>query len=650
MQEKIDKLYKAYLNERLDKILVLSKKVENEVKEESPKSVFGDESPLLNRYEIDYFYNGFARVHDPYSNRYNIINKNGEFMSKTWYVKISKKPCNDIFVVDVGNGKSFINTSGNFITDKIYSNVYSFSEGFAAVEENNKWGFIDINGHEICEIKYQSVFDFKEGYAVVNEGNDKYTYIDTKGNPITNERFTSAHSFFYGVANVSKGKKENFIKPNGELLSNIWSDKMPYEYFDIGLCVIFHDLRGMIIGQDGNVLYTDVENFSRSDGTITFVERVNASKVIKHRCVYSVNKDFLLFGEYVVCRNVDLNGYKVSRTFLGKYRLKKDYDTFDIEGRPVKIYGNNIVLYLGKDNILYLYDRKLDEKRTVGSPKATTYDDYAVYYNDYDVTRALLIYNNAIYNFSNYYINKMHGGYNVKISKVLDGYELISKDAFFFDNEDDIRKELAEERERDRKRDEEIKRQKEEAKLKVFKNEVESACITLRKRRKDLMSQLENLLNDIDECNVELFKLEGDNFFEERMKIKDLFYDYGEYKVIKQQYLKDGMLRMIDLSGETFENVKMNGIDFSNTNISFNPRKVYNRDLSGCNFEGVLITPFMDFTGVNIKGCKFGKNMNYRVSHQGSAFFRLAIYDETTTFDGIPFTEIFKDDNISKVM
>ena len=655
MQEKIDKLYSAYLEERLNKILVVSKRKNTDIVEMNPKLYLGENSPILAKYEVDPFYNGFARIYDRNKNRYNIIDRYGNIMSKKWYDKISKKPSENIFLVNINYGNSFINTSGNLITNKTYFGISEFHDGLALVQGyNEKIGFIDTSGHEVIDVKYNDAKSFSEGYAVV-EDDDGYTFIDKKGNPITDKHFNYAFSFYNGVALVENNEKYNFIKPNGELLTNMWSICHPGDYFDIGLCVVYYDRKKYVVGQDGSVLFTDIDKFSRDNGRISFTERMNVSTTKSHCYHYVANKNFLYINkDYVVCRNIDLNGYKANKTITGKYRLKKDNDVFDIVGKPVKIYGNNIILYLDKDNLLYLYDRNTGEKICVGCPAYTTYDDNAIYYTKYkskdeteDIHKAYLIYNNSIFDISEYYNKKLGNGFNLEIYDVIDGYELINKNSFFFENEDEIKKELAEERERDRERDEEIKRQEELERLRELRTQAESVRITLHHRRKDALSQLEQAIKIINECNLELRKIEGDSFSEDRIKVVDLFDDVGKYKVIKPQYIDNEMLKKIDLSGETFENVKMTGIDFSNTNISFNPQKVYDMDLSGCNFEGVLITPFMDFTGVNIKGCRFSKSMNHAVSHQGSSFFPLAIYDETTTLDGEPFTEIYKDIDVS---
>ena len=64
----------------------------------------------------------------------------------------------------------------------------------------------------------------------------------------------------------------------------------------------------------------------------------------------------------------------------------------------------------------------------------------------------------------------------------------------------------------------------------------------------------------------------------------------------------------IDLSKISCKNLKVSGLDLRNTNIKLNPSQVYNKDLSntllstsvlsrifqGCNFEGCIISDFVE--------------------------------------------------------
>ena len=97
------------------------------------------------------------------------------------------------------------------------------------------------------------------------------------------------------------------------------------------------------------------------------------------------------------------------------------------------------------------------------------------------------------------------------------------------------------------------------------------------------------------------------------------------------------ILRHIDLSLVSFKNVKIAGIDFRGCNISLNPQEVYNKDLRGCNFEGMFVPPFMDFTGTDIRGARFSQDNNPLTLDGYNTTLLNATFDETTTYNGIPF-------------
>lgn len=55
----------------------------------------------------------------------------------------------------------------------------------------------------------------------------------------------------------------------------------------------------------------------------------------------------------------------------------------------------------------------------------------------------------------------------------------------------------------------------------------------------------------------------------------------------------------------SFDNVKVSGLDFSNTNAyNINPQTVYQKDMSNGNYEGINFE-WKSFTGVNISNSKF---------------------------------------------
>ena len=124
--------------------------------------------------------------------------------------------------------------------------------------------------------------------------------------------------------------------------------------------------------------------------------------------------------------------------------------------------------------------------------------------------------------------------------------------------------------------------------------------------------------------------------------IEDLFHDVDGHREFNNLYIND--IKIIDLSYADFTNVKVSGIDFCGTNVTFsnatlNPQTVYNKDLSDCNFEGIFISPFVDFSGVNIKGAKFSVDSDIKTVDVFNSTFQNAIYDENTTYNGISLVD-----------
>ena len=108
----------------------------------------------------------------------------------------------------------FMDQNGEPITDNIFYEAHSFSEGLAAVAIYNQnqllWGFIDKSGHYVIEPKFTNEpCDFHDGYAVVMKANGKYCYVDKSGNAVS-EEYDNASSFIGGYARVSKDKQNAY--------------------------------------------------------------------------------------------------------------------------------------------------------------------------------------------------------------------------------------------------------------------------------------------------------------------------------------------------------------------------------------------------------------------------------------------------------
>lgn len=134
-----------------------------------------------------------------------------------------------------------------------------------------------------------------------------------------------------------------------------------------------------------------------------------------------------------------------------------------------------------------------------------------------------------------------------------------------------------------------------------------STCIAL---AKELVLSYHN-----DEKKTEIIsKLNNPNskISQELAKIKHisvepevLFKVVDDHKKIRKEFLKDNYLQYLDLMLIDFTNVDIQGVDFRNTNANINPQTVYNKDISGCNFDGIDLGISTNFTGVNMQNTSF---------------------------------------------
>ena len=83
-----------------------------------------------------------------------------------------------------------------------------------------------------------------------------------------------------------------------------------------------------------------------------------------------------------------------------------------------------------------------------------------------------------------------------------------------------------------------------------------------------------------------------------------LFIRAGDHLEILPWYLENNLLPVINLSTNTFDNVKVSGIDFTGTNANIDPQTVYNKDMSHGIYDGLNFT-MKNFDGVNTDGASF---------------------------------------------
>lgn len=118
-------------------------------------------------------------------------------------------------------GWGFIDVTGEFVIEPIYSTSDYFSEGLAAVSNGGfKTGFIDNKGIMVIEPNFYFCKPFSEGLSAVKtelELSSLYGYIDKNGEFVIEPKFDSAKSFSEGLALVYENDEGyGFIDKSGK--------------------------------------------------------------------------------------------------------------------------------------------------------------------------------------------------------------------------------------------------------------------------------------------------------------------------------------------------------------------------------------------------------------------------------------------------
>ena len=192
-----------------------------------------------------------------------------------------------------------------------YINIYApaFSEGRIKVQNQaGKWGFLDMNGLAIGEVKWDSIADFSEGLAAVTE-NNKYGYINKEGRVVIAPQYDYANAFKEGLAAVRVGTYWRYIDQKNHTV--ISANYTQVNNFRGGKADVFLENTGwQIIDMEGRLLYFINEQT---------VENYNQAKSLMNRGEYSRARDMFL----------SLAGYQDSTALAQEcYDLQygKDYD------------------------------------------------------------------------------------------------------------------------------------------------------------------------------------------------------------------------------------------------------------------------------------------------------------------------------------
>ncbi len=136
----------------------------------------------------------------------------------------------------------FINKQGKLVIPCQYEEVKRFSEGKAAVKMNGKWGFINTEGSVIIDFQFAVCKPFSEGRAVIKYDTGYSGYIDETGEIAIPCNYCFAESFSEGLALVYGVRDDyphidyypHFIDMNG---NEAISSRRDYSSFSEGLAL-----------------------------------------------------------------------------------------------------------------------------------------------------------------------------------------------------------------------------------------------------------------------------------------------------------------------------------------------------------------------------------------------------------------------------
>lgn len=165
---------------------------------------------------------------------------------------------NDYIVVrDMTNPEGLYgicDVNGNIISECKYIRIeHCEGDYYLVCNRDGFWGYLYRTGKEVIECKYQAALPFSEGYAAVCE-EDLWGVIDTQGEYVIEPSFDEFHplkiaslntnigsaAFNEGLAAVRKGAYWALIDTEGNIIRAAKGEDCPYKSIS-GRCIVFSD-------------------------------------------------------------------------------------------------------------------------------------------------------------------------------------------------------------------------------------------------------------------------------------------------------------------------------------------------------------------------------------------------------------------------
>lgn len=254
---------------------------------------------------------------------------------------------------DISDYYVLIDTSGKVITNRKFSEIQNFVNGYAIVRIREKYNYIDASGRLLSDKWFNMCNDFLDdgyGCAVVSD-NKGQGIIDKNGHLLfqnINYDIESGSEGFWIVSliddkSVSR-KKTNFVDMTGQLLLNDWYEDCDsfcngcaivtkYDYKDKYYQMTYVDTNGKFICKQSNgkpVWFDSCSDFHECGIAMVYTE---------DRYVDFINKK----GKSISKDNFYVNGYRTSYSktpFCAGFVRVYKYEDGGIYGNYIDVEGN----------------------------------------------------------------------------------------------------------------------------------------------------------------------------------------------------------------------------------------------------------------------------------------------------------------------
>lgn len=158
--------------------------------------------------DLSYAGNGLWSFQE--NGRYGYMDLKGRIVVEPIYQYAFPFRSNIALVETLTQERAFIDTKGNLLFNRFFSDAYSFSEGIACVKINNHFSFINEQGNEVLSVKMDSVTNFTEEKAPILRGG-KWGFINRSGEIIIPCEYDDVNTFEFGMASVFNIQREQAV-------------------------------------------------------------------------------------------------------------------------------------------------------------------------------------------------------------------------------------------------------------------------------------------------------------------------------------------------------------------------------------------------------------------------------------------------------